>query len=136
MKTRTNTKNQGYIALISTIVISLILLALTANMSTAGFYVRFNSLDSEYKRISLGLAESCVHAALLKLAKNNTYAPPSGGEIVSVGSEECTIVEVIPDSVDPTKKTVKTQADFSGAFSNMEIVTRSEEHTSELQSQF
>ena len=123
MKTRTNTKNQGYIALISTIVISLILLALTANMSTAGFYVRFNSLDSEYKRISLGLAESCVHAALLKLAKNNTYAPPAGGEIVSVGSEACTINEVLTDLSDPTKKTVKTQADFSGAFSNMRIET-------------
>jgi len=123
MKTRANTKNRGYIALISTIVISLILLALTANMSTAGFYARFNSLDSEYKRISLGYAESCVHAALLKLAKNNTYAPPSGGEIVSVGSEKCTIVEVISDISDPTKKRVRTQASFRGAFSNMEIIT-------------
>ena len=123
MKIRIHRKNRGYIALISTIVISLILLALTANMSTAGFYVRFNSLDSEYKRVSLGYAESCIHAALLKLAKNNTYAPPSGGETVSVGSEACTIIEVLTDLSDPTKKTIKTKASFRGAFSNMEIVT-------------
>lgn len=120
---RKKRENGGYIALISTIIISFILLGLTASMSTAGFYARFNSLDSEYKRISLGLAESCVHAALLKLAKNNTYAPPPGGENISVGSETCTISEVFTDLSDPTKKTVKTKASFRGAFSNMEIAT-------------
>ncbi|HEY4523599.1 MAG TPA: VWA domain-containing protein [Candidatus Paceibacterota bacterium] len=114
----------GYVALISTIFISIVLLGLTFLLSTAGFYARADSLNSEYKRISLGLAESCSNVTLLKLARNNTYVPPSGGEVVTIGSESCTILEVgVPNQSEPTHKVIKTKASFRGAFSNMEIAT-------------
>ena len=117
-----NRENGGYIALISTIIISLILLGLTVNMSTAGFFVRFSSLDSEYKRVSLGLAESCAQVALLRLAKDFTYKPSSLDRDVIIGADRCTILDIFtPNSADPERKLIKTTAGYKGAFSNMEV---------------
>ena len=82
-------KNEsGYIALMSVIIISLILLAFTAVLSMSGYFSRFNALAGEYKRVSLGLAESCVNVALLKIAQNPNY---TGDETVPVGTNNCNI---------------------------------------------
>ena len=63
---------RGYIALISAIIISVVLLGLATAIGQSTFFSRFNALNREYKRISLGLAESCVHAALSKISKTTT----------------------------------------------------------------
>ena len=112
-------KNEkGYIALISAIITSLVLLGLSAELSSSSFALRFSSLDSEYKRESLGLAESCANIALLKLAQDPAYVPAVGGENVSVGGGSCTIAEV--NGLD-TEKTIDARANFKGAFSSVRI---------------
>lgn len=93
LENETKQKQSGYIALMSTIIISLILLGLTFSVSSAGYFARFNSLDAEYKRVSLGLAESCVNVALLKIGQQYTAYNPLG-EMVNIGSELCTIDSV------------------------------------------
>ena len=118
---------QGYIALISVIAICLILVGLTFLMNVGGFSSRFSVLGSEYKRVSLGLSESCVNAALLKVAKDYSYqivsdpAYVSGqGVEVQVGTDQCYIKDITsPDA--NHKRMIKTQAHYQDAFSNMEI---------------
>src|SRR3989344_2331312 len=57
----------GFIALISAVIISLVLMVVVFSVSTLAFFSRFNQLDSEYKEKSSALAESCVDLAILKL---------------------------------------------------------------------
>ena len=51
-------RNKGFIALISAIVISVILLLIAANLSLTSFYGRSNILDSELKEIRSYLEKS------------------------------------------------------------------------------
>ena len=120
-------KHGGYIALMSVIIISLMLLALVAVLSTSGYFSRFNVLAAEYKRISLGLAESCVNVALLEIAKDPTYA---GNETIPVGVNECNIKSITYnpasgyDANNQKVATIKTWAQYpliNGAFSNLEV---------------
>ena len=102
--------------------ISAILLAIlfTANIST--FFARFDALDTEYKRIAIGLAESCVNQALLKLTQDYNYDPTD--EIIPVGEKVCHIKSITPHaprSGDSTLITIKTQGNHQGAFSNFQV---------------
>jgi hypothetical protein len=90
------------VALTSAVIISAILLAITASMSTTGFVARFNVLDAQYKEQSLALAEGCAHTALLKLAGDRTY---TGNETVNVGMQTCRILPVTESGGQFTVKT-------------------------------
>lgn len=116
-----NKQESGFAALMSAIIISLILLAVVFALGTDGYFARVNSSNIEYKRVSFGLAESCANAALLRIAKNYSYAPPGGGEAVAVGSQSCTIKSVtyIPDSAHRQEQaTIVATANFNNAFTN------------------
>jgi hypothetical protein len=78
------TPSRGFIALTSAILIAAVLLGITTTLSTSGYFARGDSLTSEFKRVSLGLAESCANAALLKFATNYSYA---GNETISIGTD-------------------------------------------------
>lgn len=75
----------GFIALISAIVISTVLLGLALTAGASGVFSRFDALNAEYKRVSLALAESCSNAALLKVAQNYNYVPAVGGDTIQLG---------------------------------------------------
>jgi hypothetical protein len=120
MKFLSAKKQDGYVALISVIIISLTLLGLTSVLSMSNYFSRFNVLDKEYKRVSLGLAESCANVALLKIAQDPSYAVAT---TVLVGSQSC-IIESIdnPTNYDSNnKKTViiNTQGQYQQTFSNI-----------------
>lgn len=96
----------GFVALISVIIITILLVIISVSISTTSFFSRFNVADGEYKKRSSELAEACVDAALLKLAQDPSYA---GGESIAVGSDSCQVVSV---SSTATQYTVKTKALF------------------------
>jgi hypothetical protein len=79
---------RGFVALMSAIVISAILLMLVGSGSLASYYTRFTIVDTELKATSARLAESCAAHARLALAGDATYA---GNETVVVGESECTV---------------------------------------------
>lgn len=118
---------RGFIALISAVIISTILLGLATAAGMSTFSTRFNALNSEYKRVSLGLAESCIHAALLKIAENYNYVVPLGGEVVSIGGNTCTIkgptTAPTENPLGSGKKiyNIVTQGQYKGAFSNLNV---------------
>ncbi len=77
---------QGFIALMSAIIISMLLIMLSLAVSMTGFFGRFNILDAEYKQRSLVLAEACADSSLLKLITIPDYA---GNETINLGADSC-----------------------------------------------
>lgn len=111
-------KNRGFIALVSAIIISVVLLVFTATLSYSLFFARYVILESEYKERSLALAEGCVDVALLKLANDPNY---TGNELVTIGSDICTIRAIGGSS----NKVIETQAIFpqsnTGAYTDLRV---------------
>lgn len=117
MTLKQNKKNeQGFIALISAVIISALLITITVALGTSSFLSRFNILDAEYKEKSSALAEACADAAILKLAASASYP---GGETIAVGSDTCKVISVVPVAGWP--KTIKTQATVSNSYTDLTI---------------
>lgn len=114
--------NGGFIALISSIIISVLLLTIVVALNLTGFLGRFNILDSELKERSLSLAEGCVDIALLNLARNPNY---TGGATVNVGDDSCNIQAIQDDTPMMGETTIKTKSVFRKAVTNLEIVADS-----------
>lgn len=122
---------RGFIALMSSVIISTVLLGLALTAGASGAFSRFDALNAEYKRVSLALAESCANSALLKIAQNYNYAP--AGEVVTIGvdgqgrTETCTIKSVsFPNGKGSVQNTavITTQAQYpatNGAFTTITI---------------
>lgn len=107
---------KGFIALISSIVMSAILLLITTTLSLSSFFTRFTILESEYKERSSALAEACVDSALVKIALDNTYSPSN--EIVRVGNNTCLIKRVTTLG---TQKTIVTQGNYQESYTNLSV---------------
>lgn len=133
---------QGFIALISVVIISAVLVGLAFTVSASGFYARFDALNGEFKRVSLGLAESCQNVALLKFAQNYNYDPTTdpgyqvslGGVPISVGPNSCIIKPFYQATVIDAphhRKTVyiATQASYHSAFSNIQVASTVQDPT-------
>lgn len=112
---------RGFVALISTLIISAILLGLVFTAGASSFYARFDSMGMENKRVSLGLAESCIEVALLALSTSTAPALVSPtNRIVSVGTDgagnptTCVIETITHDG---NAATIHAHASFNGTFS-------------------
>jgi hypothetical protein len=66
---------KGFIALLTVIITSAVLLALVATASLTAYFSRSSSLGVEEHMRAQSLAESCEQIALLDLAQNNSYNP-------------------------------------------------------------
>ena len=86
------TKNGGFIALISAVIISAVLLAVTLSLNMGSFFTRFNILDSQFKKESKILAQSCLDIAILKQKQNSSYA---GGETMKQSIGSCAICPIV-----------------------------------------
>jgi hypothetical protein len=80
------TGTRGFIALLSVIIITLVLLVLASTLGFTGFFARSNILDSELKAESDFLALSCIEHVRLKLALDTSFA---GVGQIDVGTKKC-----------------------------------------------
>jgi len=80
---------RGFIALISAIIISAVLLIAAAAGSVTGMYSRFGVLDVEFKERSTALAEACESIVLSKLGEDSGYNGPDLN--YPVGGDSCSI---------------------------------------------
>lgn len=110
---------RGYIALISVIIISAVLIIITFATSFGAFFARFNSLDGEFKKQSAALAEGCIDTALLQLARdpNNTAT-----ETFTIGAGVCSIVSIQLNSPASGQVAIKSQAIVHNAVTNIAVV--------------
>ena len=82
---------RGFIALMSIIIISVVLILGIVSSGLIGYYSRFNTLDSELKERSVAAADGCVDRALLQLAQDPNYT----GGVMSLNSiDQCRIGKV------------------------------------------
>ena len=71
-------RNQGFIALISAIIIAAILLLVATTGGLTGILARGDALDAELKARSVSAADACADQALLGLAADPSYAGAVG----------------------------------------------------------
>jgi hypothetical protein len=114
---------KGFIALLSVIIVSIILLGLALSSSTIAFYARFNVLDQESYAEAQSLARSCASTALLQLTQNYNYTATDLS--VSYGLEQCTINSITTLSASSTQKEVQieTSANYHNSFATYVTVT-------------
>lgn len=108
---KNNNGSGGYVALISAVIISILLIVVGLTLNISVFFARFNALNSEYKKQSLNLAEACIDVARLKLAENLSYS--GNNEEITIDAGKCFIVSVSQ----PAPHTIKTKGIFPNALS-------------------
>lgn len=117
-------ERRGFIALIATIVISLILSAAVLSQSQNSFFVRSEVLNRELQKTSEYLAYGCVQKAIQHLSDDYLYIPITTGEKVSIGVDSCIILSVVHGLEDASHKKiveVKVQAERGGSYSNIVV---------------
>ncbi len=118
----------GYIALVSVIILSSILLLVTLEMANISYIARFNTLRTEEKEQSASLARSCLQIALVRLAENPDYRPAStsdsslggpgpSGDNLKIDQDICQIISI--DTSGPEELLVKTTATKGKSISNL-----------------
>ncbi len=122
MHRKNKQRNRGFIALMSAVIISAIMLGFLFTTDKTTFYARFDALDSEYKHIASDMAEACVNQALLKLAQDYHY--DSTATPVSVGDGTCSITSMTPLGPARTGNsatiTINTQGSYKNTFSTFQ----------------
>ncbi len=111
---------RGFIALISVIVVSFVLIIAVVTLGMRGMTGRFYLLDVERKQISQALAESCVTIGILKIAVDPDYSATN--VTAQVGSDTCTIVSVTPNTPVSTQATIVARGVKDGATTNLKVV--------------
>ncbi len=105
-------QDRGFIALITAVIISAILLLISINLSLTGFYSRSNILDFELKETSSNIAEACVDVAILKIINNSNYSPAD--ESVNISENKC-IIESVTDNL------VIIKSDYKNYITKLEV---------------
>jgi hypothetical protein len=114
-KTLDMQKPPGFIALISILIISAVLLAAVASVAYSGVASRFMLLDLEYKARSEQHAEACVAVGTLAVINDPLYS--ASDLLVPVGAGECLL------SVTPAggSSQIEAMASSSGATTNLRV---------------
>lgn len=109
---------KGYIALMSAVVISVLLIAITVTVGFNEFFTRFNILDSESKERSKSLAEACVDVAILDSAKRIYYGIPKEIPVGPTSADKCMIISSQPAG---SETVIKSQAEINKAYTNLKV---------------
>ena len=113
-------QNNGYIALISVVIISLILVTIAFSLSQTGLMSRLLVLTSDAKERGVAAAEACADMARLKLTQNSSYA---GNETIAVGSDDtCQILAI---ETTGSSKIIKTKAIVLQTVTNSKVTVNS-----------
>ncbi len=114
---------RGFVALMSAIIISALVLVLMAGSGFASFYARYDALGLENKREAQALAESCVNVAILALATSTDPAHFSLSSAEVAVSENpassCTIVQVTHTG---EQDRIETHASVDNSFSSVTVM--------------
>ena len=89
---------RGFVALISVIMVSAVLMLIAVTLSTSNFFERYDILGSELKEKSSANAEACADYGLLVLANNESVL---GTTTINISSSETCLLGPIPTSGNP-----------------------------------
>lgn len=109
-------KKNGFVALMSVVIISAILLILAITISSSSIFERYDILASELKERSLSNAEACADEALLLIANNENHTATTTTTLTA--KDQCTIGP-IPTSGNP--RIFFTTSSYAGYTTNLKI---------------
>lgn len=115
--------NNGFTALVSSIIISSILLIIAVDVGFVSYYNSLNISDSESKEMSSSLADACLDLALLRLVQNPTY---SGNETVLVSENSCLIGQI---QASGSQKIFNIKGVYKNTHTNLNIIIDATSHT-------
>ena len=116
MKNNLNTVNGGYIALLSTVIISAVLLSMTVGAGQSGWYNRFMVLGAEAKLQSKIVASGCINEALAKLMIDLDW---SGDATSTYGVGTCYVYPVQINYPQNQIVTIRVRGEVRGAITNI-----------------
>ncbi|MBM3206663.1 MAG: hypothetical protein FJZ43_03525 [Candidatus Staskawiczbacteria bacterium] len=116
-------KQNGYIALISTITLSFLIVSIVTTLGFSSFFSRFDILDSESKEKSYQLALSCINWAILESAYGNYYKNYE----LSIDSDSCVIKDYQINYPVSEQITLFTQSVVNKSFTNLKAVVSLED---------
>lgn len=109
---------KGYLAITTSIVLTLIVILVALALGTRVFLARFDTENFENKKLSYFSAKSCLEIALLKLSAGS-YA---GNETIAIGDYQC---DILPIETVPSEITIKSQAIINNKNTNLKLVVDS-----------
>lgn len=115
-----HTPDSGYVALLSTIIISAILLVMTIEAGQSGFYTRFMVLGSEAKEQSRLLATSCSAQALGMVLADMEWTGAATTTEVTAGS--CYVFPVQKNYPASNQMTLRVQSVVRNSVTNLVLV--------------
>jgi len=113
----TKAGQDGFMALVSAVIISALLVVIVLGVGFAQIFSRLNVFDSESKERSSALAEACADQALLNFAQGSTYTGA-----VTVGTDSCNISSVQNDTPSSGQITIKTQGLINKSYTDLKVV--------------
>lgn len=122
MKPKTKKQQGGFIALVSVILISFVLITFVVSIGLSGFLGRSNQLESEYKEQSIASAEACVEKATADLVAGN---PTTGVVTFGGGAYTCTILAITADTPSAGQTRIKAQGIYKNSYTNLVVVVDS-----------
>lgn len=114
---RVKNKNGGYIALMTSIFISIILLTITVKQNSLGWDTSFNILMSESKQQSETLAHNCVNIAIASFL-NNSYEVNTSEHITG----ECINFPILDNNPSNGFIKIKITSIVKNSYTNIEAV--------------
>jgi len=118
---KTSPAQSGFIALISILIISAVLLATTLSLAQFGIANRFFILNLEQKAASEKLAEACVHIARISAYNDPTYRViPADNGYIEIAGGGCEIYSV---STNSGITIIEATASSSEAITNLSVET-------------
>jgi hypothetical protein len=112
----------GFIALISILIISAVLLATTLSLAQFGIANRFFILHLEQKAVSEKLAEACAHIARIQVYNDPAYVTYTA-TTVPIAGDTCTIrsIEATDD-----ESSIEVQAITGESVTNLLVVVNND----------
>jgi hypothetical protein len=104
---------RGYVALISTLVVSAILMVSAITIGLQGFLSKQNTNDSEDYISAKLISYSCAYSALFSLAQDYSYSVPAEGVLVFITDTQTCRVEDI--TANGNEKVIRTSAQVRNA---------------------
>ncbi len=114
-----NKSQNGYISLISTIFITLILLVVMVEESRSGLSARLNILGTEAKEEANALAEGCLEDAKARILADPSFL---GNTDIITGGGTCHIFPIQFDNLVTHTVTIKSQAVVRNSYANLKVI--------------
>jgi hypothetical protein len=108
----------GFIALISILILSAVLLATTLSLAQFGIANRFFILNLEQKAVSKKVAEACVQIARIKVYNDPTYTVSTPVSVAIAGGT-CNIYTV---TVSGSNSSIKATSQNGDTISNLCVI--------------